>query len=813
MEKRGDTVECLGWEETVRGANHLPCHPPKQQVSCWPFKTVDFNRRNGALRRQRGGTLLQRALRGTAFGLLACSPLFGCSEPGADEPEYAGSSACVSCHQQQGSDWTGSHHDLAMAEADEGSVLGDFSDAQLIHGGDTTRFFSRSDSFFVSTQGPLGAAGEYHVAYTFGAYPLQQYLVGFPDGRFQALGTAWDARPAAEGGQRWFHLYGDEPIGPNDPLHWTSPNQTWNNTCAACHSTDLQRGYDETSDTYATTWAEIDVSCEACHGPGSNHVALAQSDPAALESGSATLVALPDPSRRWVLSPGDSTASRAQPLPSPSEVENCAACHSRRTDLTEAHDPTRPFWDQHQAALLRDGMYHPDGQIEDEVYVYGSFVQSKMYLAGVTCSDCHDPHSLELRAPGNGLCAGCHQPAVFETETHTLHQPGSPGNQCVACHMPETTYMVVDPRRDHSLRIPRPDLSATLGTPNPCTGCHTDQSNAWATQALAGRLPTEPHYGEVFARIRRGDPQADAELSEMAGDGTLSPIVRATALSLLRGRIAQGMEEGLATGLVDEHPMVRLGALGALEGQPPQTILQTALPLARDSMRSVRAEVGRLLSPIPPASFPSESRDLAQQAIAEYEATQWANRDHPSSWTNRANTHLAQGQLVEADSLLRTALRLDAGYVPAAVNLADLLRTVGRDTDGEAVLDAALASQPEHRALLHSKGLLLVRRGELDTAVSYLGRAAEGLDNPQYAFVHAVAVAATGDTTTAIAHLEAALDQHPWSPDLLSTLAIYHRDQGDLSEARRFATTLAEAYPGNQEAQALLTSLSPGDSP
>lgn len=103
-----------------------------------------------------------------------------------------------------------------------------------------------------------------------------------------------------------------------------------------------------------------------------------------------------------------------------------------------------------------------------------------MNAHGVACSDCHDPHSQKLRAPGNAVCAQCHLSVKFDVPEHHRHKPGTKGGECASCHMPTVTYMVVDPRHDHAMRIPRPDLSVKLGTPNACNDCHKDKKPSWA---------------------------------------------------------------------------------------------------------------------------------------------------------------------------------------------------------------------------------------------------------------------------------------------------------------------------------------------
>jgi len=379
----------------------------------------------------------------------------------AETATYVGRTACVACHAEQDRLWQGSHHALAMQEANAATVLGNFNDTTFEYAGIESRFSTREGRFFVTTDGPDGQLHDYEVAYTFGVDPLQQYLIAFPNGRLQALSIAWDTRPKAAGGQRWFHLYPNERITHTDPLHWTGMYQNWNYMCAECHSTDLQRGYDAQLNRYQTRWSEMNVSCEACHGPGSQHLAWARDPRAVAGQGNNGLVVRFNErtTAAWTIGPHTGNAMRNPPRETDVELQACARCHSRRSFIWSEYRHDRPLLDSYLLQTLSEGLYYPDGQILDEVYEYGSFLQSKMYRAGVTCGDCHNPHSGKLRAEGNALCAACHLPSKYDTAAHHHHQPDSAGAACVACHMPISTYMVVDPRHDHSFRPPRPDLS------------------------------------------------------------------------------------------------------------------------------------------------------------------------------------------------------------------------------------------------------------------------------------------------------------------------------------------------------------------
>ena len=454
---------------------------------------------------------------------------------------FVGSETCASCHGGEAKLWHGSQHAHAMAHATKDTVLGDFNDASFDYFGVHSRFFRDGDKFMVETDGPDGKLAAFEVKYTFGLDPLQQYLVEFPDGRIQALSLSWDSRPKDQGGQRWFHLYPHEEIRHDDILHWTKLNQNWNFMCAECHSTGVRKNYDAAKDRFATRWTEISIGCEACHGQGSAHVAWAKDQkswwPYKSEDPDKGLLVRFD-ERSGVTWGHDAKTGfpvrSASPAGVRKEVETCGLCHARRGLVSEDWVPGRPLSDTHLVAALSQGLYQPDGQMLDEVYNYGSFKQSKMYAAGVTCSDCHDPHSAKLKLAGDKVCLQCHAD-TYASPTHNHHEGVTPAVGCVSCHMPERTFMVVDKRHDHSFRVPRPDLSDKLQTSNACTDCHKDKPASWAAAAIAGWFGPQRKglqaYGEAFHAAWHDEPGAAVLLAAVAADANAPSFVRAGALA------------------------------------------------------------------------------------------------------------------------------------------------------------------------------------------------------------------------------------------------------------------------------------------
>lgn len=690
-------------------------------------------------------------------------------------PEFVGRSTCAGCHGEQDRLWQGSHHDLAMQEADERTVLGNFNAAEFRKDGVVSRFFRRDGRFMVRTDGADGKLADFEIKYTFGVTPLQQYLIEFPGGRFQALSIAWDSRPKNQGGQRWFHLYPNEKIGHDDELHWTKLSQNWNYMCAECHSTNLQKNYDQAGHGYRTTWSEIDVACEACHGPGSRHVSWAEGrdDRARLDGGTLGLGFRLDERRgsAWAIDPDSGNAKRSAPRTTAKEIEMCARCHARRGQWFADYRYGEPLLNTHLPALLQETLYQADGQIDGEVYEYGSILQSKMYRAGVTCSDCHEPHSLKLRAEGNGVCLQCHGADRYDGEKHHFHRAGGAGTFCVDCHMPVKTYMGVDPRRDHGFRIPRPDLSAKLGTPDACTNCHDKKSAGWAADQLRQWYGHDPKgyqdYAETLHAARTGAADAGFRLMALLRDPGQPAIARATAAVELGRRLTQESFPAVAAALGDGDRLVRAGALEALDRLPPEQRWQAAHTLLRDPVRVVRALAAETLAGIPADRVPAAERSDFRKASDEYLASLQLNADEPGAQTNLGNFHAAQGEAEAAERAYREALALDPGWVPAYVNLGDLYRQTGRDAEGEQLLQEGLARQPSAAALHHSLGLLRVRQKNLPAALASLREAtALAPGDTRFRYVYAVALHGAGHTREARTVVEAGLKRVPADPGL-----------------------------------------------
>lgn len=777
-----------------------------------------------------------------AAGVVAAVASIGLHEwsaalPAGIEATYVGTERCARCHQAEYDKWKGSHHDRAMEPAGPETVLGDFSDSVFELDGTKTRFFQKEGKYFVETAGRGGATETFHLPYTFGVEPLQQYLAEFPDGRFQALPIAWDTHK-----QCWFHLYETEKLAPAEWLYWTNWGMTWNHQCASCHSTNLQKNFDPASNSYHTTWSEIDVGCEACHGPGSVHLEVV-----------ARGGWLPD--FRY----GSGLASLKGKANAQRQLDACAPCHARRLERHPGFRPGDSFVDFYHPELLNTPAYYPDGQIRDENYEYGSFHLSLMHAKGVRCSDCHDPHSCRVHEQGNQLCLRCHVAGKYDTPSHHFHGVGSKGAECVSCHMPVTNYMRVDPRRDHSFRVPRPDLTISLGIPNACNRCHEDKSAQWSRDAVVRWYgehdwPKRSDFAATIAAGREQDATAAKPLARLARDQSLPALLRASSFALLGDLPNQEVRGELEAGFEDPDVLVRTQALLALEpllgaGNPtganpnvspnaPATggaggtvdrkLAAKMAARLTDESRTVRTEAARVLATVPRTDLPAESRPAFDAALAECLADLEFQRDTPPGNFNLGNLYASLRQPAKAEEAYLAALKLDPSYNLARFNLALLLYGQGRSADAAKTFAAVLewterglgnqdpAVAQWNRSLAARThfhlGLLEAESGEEGNGNGGLTRAARHLESaieldPTAHRAHynlGLARQQLGDASAAERSLRAALAASPDEADYLYALAVFYVQRDRPDDARPLLRALVQRRPTHLDAQMLL---------
>lgn len=731
------------------------------------------------------------------------------SRTSAEAATYVDNALCSGCHREQEQQWQGSHHALAMAAPSEATVRGDFGGATFTHRGVTTRFFRRAERYVVRTEGPDGKMGDFEVSYTFGVEPLQQYLIALPGGRLQPLSIAWDSER-----KRWFHLLPNEKTPPGDVLHWTGRYQTANTMCLVCHTTGFEKRYDAALDAFASKWAEPNVSCQACHGPGSIHVEWETQQRGA---GSATA------RRATPASPHGLTVDFKDPAKR-AAIDVCAPCHSRRSELNAKPVPGSPVLDDYLPSLLSPGLYHDDGQQLDEVYVDASFRQSLMFARGVLCTNCHNAHTGKLKAPGNAVCVQCHRPDAnpsfpsakgdFDSPQHHFHKAGSRGASCVACHMPPRTYMQVQRRPDHSIRVPRPDLSMKLGGPDACTNCHQNRKPAWAAAAIVKwygeKRRQGNHFGEAFRAARTGDPGGPEALARVAGDAAMPAIVRASALADLRGDPQAGLATRRAAAR-DRDDLVRLGAAESADGLAPDERVALLTPLLTDARRAVRVTAARVLSGVPAEQVPASVKPAFEKALGEYVAAQELSLDMPGARFNLGVVYENTGRRAEAEAQYEAALKIDPDFSAARANLAVLLNGLSRNADAERVLQEGLKRNPAQGELQYSLGLLLAEGQRLKDASVALGAAARllpGRADIQYNY--GLALQQTGEARGAERALLAAQRLSPGDPSIPYALAVFYAQTKRRALAIQWAERLAALRPGDPRAARLVAELRSG---
>ena len=729
--------------------------------------------------------------------MLKAKYLTGIKHPKVPVATFVGREKCIDCHRKEYDRWRNSHHDKAMDVAGDETVLGDFNDTVFEHKGVRSRFFRKGKKFFVHTQGPDGRMSDFEITHTFGYTPLQQYLIPFPGGRLQCLTIAWDVEK-----RQWYHLYPDEPNDPTDWLHWTKNANNWNGMCAECHSTHLRKNYNMKADTYNTTWSEIDVSCESCHGPGSGHVAWAE---------------MPDMARSQEIE-NYGLVVKTSNISARQQVELCARCHARRSSLGDYDHSDKDIMDFMVPQLLTEGMYFPDGQILEEVYVYGSFLQSKMYQRGVRCSDCHDVHSLKFHKDGNDLCLQCHRADQYDTKDHHFHkkegETGDPimgkdgqvlyrvgeGAECFKCHMPGRYYMGIDFRNDHSIRIPRPDLTAAFNTPNSCKDCHRDKPDQWSSDYYKKwyGIKERSHYGTVFSEGRKGLPEAQNELIRLAND-LLSPgIIRSSALSLLRSYPNKQTQKAFERALMDPEPLVRHTAIHDLARLNPGTSTRSVTPLLYDPIKAVRIQAAMTMTGLHHEQLDHRQKRVFHGALEEYQAAMEHVGDFAPGRFNLGNMSMNFGKEDLAEKHFKASIKIDKLFYPAKINLAMLYNRQGKNNEAERLFREVTKEHPELYEASYSLGLLLAEKKEYLEAVRYLEKAAKGMPNrPRVHYNLGLLLQYLGRSKEAETALLKALEIGPDSIDFLHALTDHYIKTRKFHEAKTIAERMISKHPSN----------------
>lgn len=706
---------------------------------------------------------------------------------------YVGAQVCVSCHEREATLWTNSDHANSMLPTTPESVLGDFSDITFSAGKRTSRFFTENGRYYIETTDTNNNPARFLVKYTFGYRPLQQYLLDTGNGRLQAFDVAWDSRPAEKGGQRWYQLQGNEVTDPEHPFFWTGYYQNWNSRCGACHSTGFAKNYDSDSGTFNSNWSDVNVACESCHGPGEAHVKRVKANPGLTEGSG--LQAL-GKQLAFHFNSGDPIARPQTALQGPPSLarDTCGGCHARRAELG-ALDTTKPFHQQYQLDSVTEPLYFNDGQIRDEVFILGSFLQSKMAQAGVTCTNCHDPHSGQTILPGAQVCLTCHQAETFAVPTHTN---GHSNADCLSCHMPERVYMGGDARRDH--RFHRPSAKhANSGSA--CTSCHQDASPEWLIQALEDwpkRNGAAPDTHGDWAAINQALADSDAKAVTGANAMILAddlPSLQQVALLQKLVTLAPQQAVEIARKLaMSDDPIARRGAAKAALSLPPAVQKSLLSELSKDKQKSVRVEVASTLLSLPPDTVQNQA--LVNPLMAEYKDVLLSGLDNPAANLGLAQLALFQGDMVAAKHAFEAALAIEPSNLPSLLGYADLMRSMGNTNGAAALYEKALRYGADSAAVQFAYGLHKIREKAYRAALPHLARAAQGEEAiARFGFVYGVALWQNGQTKQAIEALTTNTERWPTDYDTIVTLVKYAFQTKDRESLGQALSLLEQSYP------------------
>jgi predicted CXXCH cytochrome family protein len=718
-------------------------------------------------------------------------------------PTFTGGKACIECHQKEYRLWKGSDHDSAMAVASDTSVVGDFNNAEFTVNGITTKFYKRGGRFFVYTQGISGKMTEYRVAYTFGIRPLQQYLIPFENGKYQCLPIAWNTITHS-----WFHMagmvYKPEDLKPDNWLYWTNQAQNWNSMCAECHSTNLQKNFDLKTKSYNTTWVDISVNCEACHGPGSAHIEWAR---------------LPEMGRPQDVNTG--LEVKTSKITSRQYVETCAPCHARRSSFGPYNHAHSDFLSYAIPQLPTRPTYNIDGQFLDEDYEYGSFTQSKMYTKDVRCGDCHDPHSLKRKFEGNALCTQCHKAEEYDTYNHHLHKlKGEAGNSfvnkrgekievgagalCRDCHMPGRYYMGVDKRYDHSLRIPRPDLSISLGTPNACINCHDDKTDQWALQWVNKWYgeKKKPHYGTILSDASAGKAGADSGLLRIINSNLYPEIIRATAIGLLSGYQSTKAIDAVKKALNDPDPLLRLAAAENYMAADSAVLFIDLLPLLNDPVKAVRMEAANRLMTYPRSAFNELQYKAFKNDLDEYLKTQEYVADFPSGRYNLGNYYSKLNDIAKAEENYKEAIAIDKLFFPAKTNLAMIYYKQGKTEQAAALFNDLVINHPDAMDGYYYLALLYGEQQKYTQAINLLEKATtKPACNSRIYYNLGLLYQMTGQNAQSESTLAKGLTLDPGNFDILYALFAFEMKQNNPVKAAPYIEQLKSWYPNDKQVE------------
>ncbi|MGL5111525.1 MAG: tetratricopeptide repeat protein [Flavobacterium sp.] len=700
---------------------------------------------------------------------------------------YLGDQSCKECHKQEYKEWRQSDHFMSMNVANGSSVKGNFNNVTFKGDGVTSRFFKKGNVFYINTEGEDGKYHDFEVKYTFGGRPLQQYLIQFSGGRLQVPRLSWDTNK-----KRWFNQYAGQKIPSHDWLHWTKNAQNWNTMCAVCHSTNLQKKYDVHADTYKSTYSVMNVSCESCHGPGGQHVDLAKTGD--LQKGEKRKAGF---SKIFV---GNYATE---------QINKCAPCHALITEISPNHIDSKEIMDNYIAQIPETQNFYADGQVKNEDYNYTSFSQSKMYSAGVKCSDCHNPHTTKLKRVGNLTCTSCHVQRKYDTPLHTFHKSGSEGSKCVSCHMPGKVYMGNDLRHDHVFRVPRPDLSAKYEVPNACSSCHRNKSNAFLAQSIVKWYGPKRvyHFSDDLIPGSKLDDKSEMHLLRLVNIKEVPSIIKATAAFYLGSITSQNSLKALLLCLKSKDAQVRYRGLRSLANFSVSSWVLEVGPLLKDKVRAVRIAAADLYITIPIEQVPSlYTSDLisAQKELKSYLMYQ---ADFSAGNVLIADYFFKLQDYNIAEQFYLKGLKKDANMNYALFNLSTVYNIVGKNDLALKTLEKAIKNDPKNDRIYYNMALIYSELGYKEFAEKNFAKSiALKTTNPRVYYNYGLLLNENKNYLGAIDVLQKGLKLAPSDTDLLYALIFVNTQANKKYKAISYVIKLKKLAPNHSDYQELFRS-------
>ncbi|REG92212.1 tetratricopeptide repeat protein [Flavobacterium aquicola] len=699
-----------------------------------------------------------------------------------DNKTYAGDQSCKECHKGEHKEWTKSHHFMSMLPPSEKTVKGNFDNITHTADGVTSRFFKKGNKYFINTEGEDGKNHDYEVKYTFGFTPLQQYLVEFPGGRLQVPRVSWDSKQ-----KKWFNQYSKQIVSSHDWLHWTGNSQNWNTMCASCHSTNLQKNYNDKTDTYKTSYSIMNVSCESCHGAGKQHNDYIRSED--YKDGNKT-----KGSFLKLIKNGKQLE----------QINTCAPCHARASEISNNHIRSNEIMDNYIPQIPDNEYFFADGQINDEDYIYTSFLQSKMFSKGVKCSHCHNPHSTKLKKIDNQTCLQCHNPQKYNVSAHTFHPVGSQSSLCVSCHMPGKIYMGNDLRHDHSFRVPRPDLSVTYGTPNACNNCHQDKSNKYLAEAIVKWYGPKRkyHFADDLIPGSLLNAESEVHLKKLIEDKQTPNIIKATAAFYLGNIQTVTSLNTLLHCLHSKDAQVRYRSLHSLANFQTADWIQAVGPLLSDKVRAVRIAATDLYITISPNQIPDQYKEAFNSAHKELKNYLQYQTDFSVGNIMFADYYLKLQDYSNAEKYYKKGLKKDNLMNYAHLNLSKVYNLQGKNDAALQTLQNALKNDSKNEQIYYSMALLYNEMNNIPEAEKSFAKAiALKSQNPRIYYNYSLLLIQNKKFGQAETVLNKGININPSASELYYALTFLYIQTNNIINAQKAAQQLKLLDPNNPQYQ------------